>query len=255
MFLNPIRNSNDFRTQGGSSQLLDKSVHQIEAIELPYNKIMVFFGQHECCTRIIIFDIDWLYETTRKEDFSEGLVNLSTQVYLKSISGNFRGFSGHCAWNRTNGAICAPDPDGLFEEVLFLSATNDQRLFSNRQGAVWNFPAAKSGCVTIKLRILGKGLRISLLDRWMNPIDETVRDYAAVSFKLFSEQLSKNKWNDLKIKWDFHQGTYVVLAGDDILYESAFLSDCPCGLNYLHIQTIAGENDFEGAYIKFLEKA
>lgn len=254
MFLNPIRNAADFRTQGGSSQILDKSVHQIEAVELPYHKIMVFFGQHACCTRIIIFDIDWLYETSRKEDFSEGLINLSAQVYLKSISGNFRSFSGHCAWNRTNGAVCAPDPDGRFEDVLFLSATNDPRLFSNRQGIVWNFPAAKTGCVKIKLRIPGKGLRISLLDRWINPVDATVRDYAAISFELLSEQLLQNEWNDLNIAWDFKKETYVVSLGTVVLYKDFLSSEDISGLSYLHVQTVADENDFAGAYIKYIEK-
>lgn len=78
--------------------------------------MLLCYGQHPACRRLLIFDSAWLYETGRRENFRHGLDSVSTQVYLKSVSGNFRGVSGHCAWNRTNGAVLVPDPDGNFEK-------------------------------------------------------------------------------------------------------------------------------------------
>ena len=91
MGLNGIRNDADFRSKGANDDSLDKSIHQFEILELPYNKVMVVYGQHAYSRKIVIFDLDWLYETGRSEDFRLGSSSLSTQVYLKSIAGNFRG--------------------------------------------------------------------------------------------------------------------------------------------------------------------
>ncbi|MFR5864082.1 MAG: hypothetical protein ACLUFV_02210 [Acutalibacteraceae bacterium] len=84
------------------------------------HKVLVQVGQHANVRRLILFDVDWLYETDRAEDFRCGLGALSTQVYLRSVSGGFRGFTGHCAWNRTNGAVPVPDPSGDHTEALLL---------------------------------------------------------------------------------------------------------------------------------------
>ena len=176
--LNSLRNTCDFRSSGSNASGRDKSVHQFQALELPMHKVLVQVGQHANVRRLILFDVDWLYETDRAEDFRCGLGALSTQVYLRSVSGGFRGFTGHCAWNRTNGAVPVPDPSGDHTEALLLKNTDDDRLLSNAQGAVWNFPAAFCGEVHVALSVRGAGLRLSLLDHWMNPIDLTVERYA-----------------------------------------------------------------------------
>lgn len=80
---------------------------------MPYGKILLSCGQHKYARRLILLDPKWLLETSREEDFAYGLENVSTQVYLKSVSGNRRVRAGHCAWNRTHGAVLMPDPMGI----------------------------------------------------------------------------------------------------------------------------------------------
>ena len=253
LYLNPLRNSCDFRTVGGNGSGRDKSVHQFQAIELPNNKILVHVGQHSRVRRLMIFDINWLYEKTRKEDFRGGLENTSTQVYLKSISGGMRSFPGHCAWNRTNGAVPVPDPCGDRSEVVLIKNTNDDRLLNNVQGLVWNFPAAHKGSVRIKLRVNGTGLRVSLLDYWQNPCDITVRDDAVFTDIITKEQTDCESWNEAEIRFDTALNTAVLfINGKQVKQLSAQVS-APNGLCYLHLQTAYAEGDCEGSLIKQLD--
>ncbi len=252
MGLNGIRNDADFRSKGANDDSLDKSIHQFEILELPYNKVMVVYGQHAYSRKIVIFDLDWLYETGRSEDFRLGSSSLSTQVYLKSIAGNFRGFSGHCAWNRTHGAVLMPDPDGNFEEALLICRTDDPRLFSNVQGAVWNFPSSHAGRVKVRMRIDGDGLRLSLTDRWFNPIDWTIGEEAQVSFVIKGSQLEAGVWSDVEIVWE--DASAQLWINGESQGRMEFRADAPHGLNYLHLQSTAEGPDFQGALVKQLVK-
>ncbi len=254
MGLSGIRNDSDFRSKGANDDCLDKSIHQFEILELPFDKVMVVYGQHALLRRIVIFDLKWLYETSRVEDFRLGLGNLSTQVYLKSVSGNFRGFSGHCAWNRTHGAVLVPDPDGNFEEALFIGRVEDPRLFSPVQGAVWNFPASATGEVQIKLRIQGEGLCISLADRWFNPIDTTVRELSPFSCEVTKDMLAAHGWTQLSLRYDIPAGRVEVLAGDMMIRELPIVGSAPHGFSYLHLQSLATGADEMGALVKSLGK-
>lgn len=252
LWLNTVRNDMDFRTKGGNEDTLDKSVHQLEAMELPFGKVLLAFGQNKICRKLAIFDPNWLYEKSRTEDFRHGAGGLSTHVYLKSNSGGFRGFSGHCSWNRTNGAVMVPDPDGNFEDVLLISRINDPRLFSEVQGAVWNFPAAHSGELTVRLRIEGEGVRLSLTDRWFNPVDVTISHYARFSFALDRETVLCGRWVDIKIVWDAKTNKAAMVAGDKELAAVDARAESEHGISYLHIQSMAKKVDTGGTLIKKL---
>jgi len=247
--LNGIRNDADFRSKGGNDDCLDKSVHQFEALELPFGKVLLLYGQHPLSRKIAIFDPDWLLENKREENFRTGIGALSTQVYLKSVSGNFRGFSGHCAWNRTNGAVLVPDPDGNFQEALLIASIKDARLFSEIQGAVWNFPAWLSGKVTVKVRVQGEGLRLSLADRWFNPIDTTIADFSICSFILKKSDVPADKWTDVTLLWE-QNGRCVFKAGETVLSETQAHFKPPFGACYLHLQSLPNDNG--GALVKKL---
>jgi hypothetical protein len=253
IWLNTIRNDADFRTKGGNNDTLDKSVHQFEALELPFGKVLLSFGQHPTSRKVVIFDPKWLYEKSRAEDFRTGMGGLSTQVYLKSVSGNFRGFSGHCAWNRTNGAVMVPDPDGNFQEALQISRVKDERLFSEVQGAVWNFPAANKGEIKIRLRVQGEGIRFSLTDRWANPIDVTIKDFAQFTFVVGKNDLPTDGWSEIRIVWDAEKRTAELFAGDKSLFRNDMKADTEHGLSYLHLQSLAETEDNKGTLIKKLE--
>lgn len=250
VFLNPVRFNADFRRTGTDGPG-DKSVHQGQIIELPFNKILIHFGQHEACTRVVILDVDWLYEKTREENFRYGLKNVTTHMYLDSVLGCYRSFVGHCAYNRTNGATMAPDPDLNFDEALKIVYLDDERLVYKKQGVVWNFPSSDEGEVTVKLRVIKNGVRISLLDHWLNAFDETVKEKAHITFEITESDVSANEWTDIKIHYTQQVAE---IYTNDVLVKKVDVKNMTHGLSYLHIQTLAHERDFEGTYIKCLKK-
>ena len=248
--LNAVRNAADFRVKGGSKSSIDKSVHQFQALELPFGRILVSYGQNAISRRLAVFDVNWLYEKQREEDFSLGLEHLSTHLYVKSIIDSCiaRGYNGHCAWNRTNGALLVPDPDCNGGEVLQICRIHDERLYSELQGAVWNFPASVRGTLRLQLRIDGAGLRVRLCDHWLNPCDEYAGFYSAYDFELDARSLPSNIWHEVTVAFD---GSYAsVFCENRLLFQVKQKASAPAGLCYLHLQTMAGQHDPLGTLIR-----
>lgn len=250
LYLNPLRNTCDFRSSGFYRSEIDKSVHQMQAVELPFGKILVHVGQHRLLQRLIIFDVNWLYETSRSEAFMTGLTNVSTQTYVKSVSGGFQGkYPGHCAWNRTDGALLIPDPAGDRSEVLLLRNTNDPWLVSQVQGLCWNFPAAHSGTLKTRVWVHGNGVRLSLLDHWMNPIDTTVPLYAAFTAEITD---TKGGWQDIVLRFTDDSATLSV-DGTVVATLPKGAVETPNGLCFFHAQTLTETGDAAGTYVKSFE--
>lgn len=253
LFLNTIRNRADFRSVGGLDSR-DKSVHQAEILELPYNKLLVHFGQNVSARKVVILDLDWLYETERREDFRLGLENVSTQMYVESNLGGFRHFSGHCAYNRTNGALLVRDPRGNYEEVLQICRVPDPRLVEQRQGCVWNFPTSKQGRVTLTFSVVGAGVAFSLADRWMNPCDPTAPDCAFFSYELDGKTAEKGTFHTLTADYDAEKGEVTLALDGAPLGTFAAKNEAPLGISYLHLITLAEDADYDGTLIKYMEK-
>ena len=249
LYLNGLRNRADFRSVGGVDSR-DKSVHQAEILELPYNKILVCFGQNVSARKVVLLDLDWLYETEREETFRFGLDNVTTHMFVKSNLGNYRGFSGHCAYNRTNGALLVPSPDGDFREVLQICRTDDPRLAYPKQGMVWNFPAAHTGSVTVSLRVLSSGVRICLCNHWYNACDETVGEEAPFVLDVTE---TPDTWTAITFAFDTAAGICSVSGVGDQTKTLVMRGDAPYGLCYLHIQTLATYADFDGTLIRSMD--
>lgn len=260
--LNPQRNAADFRSIGGPKESLDKSVHQFEVLELPYDKLLVFYGQHRPCRRAVILDIRWLYETRRREDFLNGLVNISSQSYVKSVLGGFKGtptsphgYVGHCAYNRINGAMLVPDPTGNGKEVLHICGMNDPRLVSRVGGAVWNFPIAKIGVVTMKLRVeAGACIRLSLLDQWVNPSDETIQEVANCSTVIDANMMADaESFAEIQMCFNCEKSVMAMQINGVRVSENLLQGQYPNGLCYLHVQSVEGCPDYRGCLISSLD--
>lgn len=254
ILLNEVRNNTDFRYIGGAASSMDKSVHQFQAFELPFNKILVSSGQNKASRRLVIFDVDWLYETTRKEDFLKGVDRLTTHTYLKSISGchAWEVGNGHCAWNRTHNAFPMPDPEGSFDEVLSISKHHDDRLINDIGGAVWNFPASKKGRVSVDIKIAEKQARFTLSDRWYNTCDPYAAYQSPFWFELDAADVGEG-FVKVNIDYDTEKGEAEVLIGDELFFKVKMTADCPTGISYLILQC-ATDGDSEGFYIKSMEK-
>lgn len=249
------RNAADFRELGnGPDDEHDKSVHQTQAIELRDGTVLIAYGQNSSARRIAKFNPDWLLETTRTEDFRHGLGGLSNHLYLRSLSGGWRGWAGHCAWNRLPGAALVRDPDtdagkGSVREVLQLCRVPDPRLVSDRQGVVWNFPAARRGEVELDCRIEGDGFRLSLTDHWLNPCDEVNPPRSPISWVVTKEMLGEG-WHRLRCTWDGESGRAVLTCDGREIATATIRTMPPFGLSYLHLQTLAEGLDAKGVYFR-----
>lgn len=249
--LSEPRNATDFRElRNGPDDEHDKSVHQTQAIELRDGTVLIAYGQNSSARRIARFNPDWLLETTRTEDFRHGLGGISNHLYLRSLSGGWRGWAGHCAWNRLLGAALVRDPDtdegkGSVREVLQLCRISDPRLVSDRQGVVWNFPAACRGEIELDCRIDGVGFRLSLTDHWMNPCDELNPPHSPISWGITKEMLGEG-WHRLRCSWDGDSGRAVLSCDGRELATASIRTMPPFGLSYLHLQTLAEGLDAKG---------
>ncbi len=251
IFLNPVRNNNDFRYIGGRTHSNDKSVHQFQAFELPFNKILVSAGQNLSSCRMLIFDIDWLLENSREETFIMGLSNVSTQVYVKSLLSHTPD-NGHCALNRTNGAILMPSPDRAPYDVLYVSKRSDERLISEVQGVTFNFPVSKQGEVTTDVFMVEKDIRISLCDRWFNPCDNYIPQSANFFFELNKADIGEG-FKEIKIKYDTEKGFGEVYVEDKFMFNLKMTAPCPTGVSYIVIQC-ATDGESKGFYINKIKK-
>ncbi len=256
--LNACRNDIDFRSSGGTWDSLDKSIHQNQAFELADGNVIVAFGQHSRCRRIVIFNPRWLDETGREDDFTAGLDNWSIHQYLKSITGGFRGIAGHCSYNRRPGVALVPHPDGIPREVLQIARHPDPRLLHEKEGAVWNFPAARRGRLKLKLRLNpgSAGVRISLCDRWFNPVDPVIDSFAVFTLELDSAgRLARcpifepGVWGELILEYDQEAGICHFTVGEKTGSVPLNL-DTVNGVSYLHLQSLADGSDPDGVFLE-----
>ena len=226
-------------------------------MELPERRILLAFGQHPRCRKLIIFDPNWLLESERADDFSSGLDGWSVQQYLKSIAGNFRGVTGHCAYNRRAGASLVPHPDGLPREVLQVARHPDPRLVYEPEGAVWNFPCGQCGSLKVRLRVPrnSQGVQMCLVDRWFNPVDPVVAHFAQHVLQIRANGrvnevscLKPDVWTDLEIRWDRTSARFRV--DKDSWHELRLVFPTRNGISYLHLQSAAAGADPYGVLIE-----
>jgi len=254
LYLNPLRNEGDFATSGGKDVSLDKSVHQSQAVELPHGKVLVAFGQHPLVRAMVIFDPDWLYETERSDTFADGLKNWSTFKYINGIR-------GHCAYNRDPGPFLIENPVNKDCKALQIRHIINNKFVCDVDGAVWNFPASSKGSfkTRIYLKPGGKGGRISLIDRWFNPVDTMTYRYSMYSLKFDGDGntssgllLKPGKWIDLTFEWDdLRSGSCTLkIDAEPQIFSLPLNFHSENGINYVHFQSVTKEEDQEGYLIE-----
>ena len=193
------------------------------------------------------------------EDFKAGLEGVSHHLFVKSLAGNFRGWSGHCAFNRVPGALLVREPDTgpkTKREVLQICRIRDERLVSDRQGVAWNFPAGLTGRLELECRIDGAGFQLALCDHWFNPCDDFVGEESVLAIPITAETLGgKGVWATLALTWDWTaRKATLACGGRTRTFELRTDGKSPFGPSYMHLQTLAEGHDPQGAYFRSFRK-
>jgi len=166
-------------------------------------KILLTSGQGSERRRRFLIDPDWLLETSQSESFD----NLDAWHLFKGIGPAKRFWR-----DRVQGPQLIPG-----EKVLCIR---------DNDGAVWNFPAAKRG--TLTLRVRGSG-QISLTDRMFEPCDDTGEKLA-----VFTLPISSDSWQTFRLVWN--EKLCTVTPGNKL----ATRAPADDGLSYLRLRSSDG---------------
>ena len=228
LLLNDERNSSSFgMTRPGE----DKSVHQVQAVEVAPGKVLASAGQHKLCRKLVLFDVRWLYEKERTCDFSEGLYDWSAFRYYKGIV-------GHCCYNRQEAPLLINHPDDSLRKVMRIGYTPNDSLVNDADGALWNFPATRDGEVGLRIQLPeeAKPILLILNDRWFNPTDSVaaVEGLYVIPVSRKDLGIKDNRWHDVVVKWreNRHASVWVDKRKHlDIPYKNR----TEHGVSYLHL--------------------
>ncbi|MBI9019206.1 MAG: exo-alpha-sialidase [Phycisphaerae bacterium] len=250
------RNNEDYAVTKGSN---DRGKQQNQHVELGDGKILIAIGQHPLHRKFIIIDTDWLYETERQDDFSNGLADWSTHKYIAGIK-------GHCGYNRKPGAVLVNSPTNPDKKVLNVKRADDASLVSQNDGAVWNFPAGLNGIFSTRIMLKDgfKGSRISLIDRWFNPIDNTAVIFAMFNLEIPADgkinvetQLEPNKWYELKFKFENINNAdgkcRLFINGTEQAKALPLNRPSINGISYVHFLSTAEMTDNSGMLIDYVK--
>ena len=242
LLLNSQRNANTFNARS------DKSVHQVQAIEVNPGKILASAGQDIACRKMVLFDVNWLYEKQKYTDFSKGLSDISAQRYLKGIV-------GHCSYNREEMPILVNHPDSSNHKALNIKYIPSEKYVQDNEGALWNFPASPNGEVNISLQLPrgAKTVDLVLNDRWFNPTDTIAKAQCMYTLPLDHKHLKikDNRWHKLTIRWQKNQQAKWFIDGKR-RGNIPSVSNTEHGVSYIHF---LGRHipDSTGIFIESLE--
>jgi hypothetical protein len=242
LVLDDHRGDSDYATAGGAQ---DRGKHQAEVVQLDDDRVLFSCGQHPRHRKLMIMDVRWLYEPERKSELAKDNADWSTQQFIAGIK-------GHCAYNRTPGAVVETG-------ALRVRCMDDDSLASPNQGAVWNFPAGHTGefKTSIRLEKGGAGMQISLCDRWFNPTDPAVAGQSIYTLAIDGEGrlpngrtiLEPGKKHELQFSWrncDTGGKCTLTIDGKRVQSKLAPGNECPNGISYVHFYNPARKTDLNG---------
>ena len=239
----------------------DCGIHHPKFTVTGQGKAIVFAGQdfadaeHENIHRqAVIFDLDWLYETSRSIDFSNGYDDLSVFKMSKRPWGKTNYYS------RTLGATLIEHPTQPFRKVLHLGREKCNWVFNEQDGANWNFPIGRKGSLETRI-LLRKGFKggaISLVDVFYPPSDNAGDEAAMYKLDIpadgrinDSTTLELETWYDVRLEWT---GTEDISAHACRVYIDGHLQSkgLPLkntsrnGICYVRFRSTAADEDLAG---------
>lgn len=202
-------------------------------------KIIMHTGQGEGTHYNAMFLIDpkWLCETERKEDFSKDMRNLCAYTFYGAVKVRRR--------SRFLGPKIIEHPDDKNQKVMLLSHP-DEKYAPN--AAVWNFPLARKGKVTLELR-KNKGaapLELLLTDHYSHPNDNLAPNNAMFRLDVAKVlQLKEGVWSQVTIDWDLDANTCSASTGNE-KHNVKLQKKTETGISYLRLNLMADKQDTAG---------
>ncbi|MEM1084583.1 MAG: sialidase family protein [Verrucomicrobiota bacterium] len=245
----------------------DCGIHHPKLTVTSEGKAIVFTGQdfedaeHDNLHRqAVIFDLDWLYESSHSTDFSKGYDDLSVFKMSKRPWGKTNYYS------RTLGATLIEHPTTPFKKVLHLGRETCDWVWNEQDGANWNFPTGKTGI--LKTRILlrdgFKGGSISLTDTFYPPADNAGEKAAMFTLEIPDDgridenmTLAPDRWFELELEWtgtenaSTHSCT-VRINGHQLSKSLPLKNPSPNGVSYVRLRSTAPDEDLAGWLVESL---
>ncbi len=196
--------------------------------------ILISAGKRQAETKLALFNPSWLYETSQKDDFSEGLDNWST-------------FG-------TKGVSLVPHPGKRDAQVLQIR--KPESIWS--AAAVRNFPLGMKGRLSLRISRLpgAKGILIALTDHFSTPVDQEDHIHSLYNLKIDEEgtlqgktRLESDRWYDLRLEWDNERRRCTVQL-DKKEVSVLPLRRETLGVNYLRIRSTAEDTDEAGLLVE-----
>jgi hypothetical protein len=201
-------------------------------------------GQGATLRRRFLVDPEWLLETSQSENFA------SLDAWHL-----YKGFGQPKGWwrDRVQGPELIPHPDKPGAKVLHLRRPDERAA----DGAVWNFPTARKGELTLRVRVekgFG-GAQVSLSDFMLDPCDDTAVGRSNFTLAIPTDGrlsddavLQPGQWHSLKLAWD--KGTCAVMLDDKSAPALTVANPAPYGVSYLRLRSNAAAVDAAGFMIE-----
>ena len=246
----------------------DATIHHQKFTLTKDNKVIIFTGQDDAKLtwgsehrQAVIFDLDWLYETSRSTEFSNEYADLNVFKLSKKPLKNTKDYS------RILGATLVGHPTEPYKKVLHLGREKCDWVWNEQDGANWNFPIGKKGSLETRI-LLRKGFKggaISLVDVFYPPSDNSGDEAAMYSLDIpadgrLSDLIAQkpDTWYDLKLEWtgveDNASHSCKVYINGTLLPQALKLKNTsPNGICYSRFRSTAAEADLAGWIVESIK--
>lgn len=194
-----------------SAEKGDRGTAYPSAVENSDGKVVFVSGQAEE-RALVMFDPDWLADRTARDDFQNGLVQWT-----------FFGVNAGFSLDKLKSGK---------KKVLSM-----QTPASAGHAAVWNFPAAESGRITLHFYTMdaNPGIELALTDHFSVSHDTLASKHAVVRFSLPESKISGSGKLKVEITWNNQRGDAHIKVNGKPAGTTAFSRNAEYGLNYLRV--------------------
>jgi hypothetical protein len=199
---------------------------------------VIFTTESDGKPALLHFDPEWLYETDRRTDFSDGLKDWS--------------------YFGTKGVEVVPNPEKPGGQALQLRKPESDW----PAAAVWNFPMGRRGHLRLKLLLNPgfAGVRLGLTDHFSVPFDPEDRIYNLYNLEIGSngelasgKKLEPGRWHNLEFDWDCAVGESRVTADGRPIAALRLTREAAAGVSYLRLVSTAEKTDKAGLLVKSVD--